>query len=235
MSAMVLTRYATLEHTENHIHIDLSVPHQVVSSAVLNGGMIQANHIVNMKVPKAGPCTELPELTLSKYCAEFGWSGTAVGMMTAASMDSFRMTKKSEQGIEVAVLVTSGLSNPRRAGDHAEHRQMASHCKQVGTINIIVITSASLTGSALIEALLVTTEAKSAALQDAGIMSPVSNKPATGTGTDSVAVVSGPGPGDIKYCGKHVLFGELLGRSVVDAVSSSLQWAMENRTYRLGQ
>jgi len=235
MSAIVLTRYATLEHTENHIHIELSVPHQVVSSAVLNGGMVQANHIVNMKVPKADPCTELPELTLSKYCADSGWNGTAVGMMTAASMDSLRMLKKSEQGIEIAALATSGLSNPRRAGDYAEHRQMASHCKQVGTINIIVITSASLTGSALIEALLITTEAKSAALQEAGIMSPVSNKPATGTGTDSVAVVSGPGPGDIKYCGKHVLFGELLGKSVTHAVSSSIQWAIENRAYRLGQ
>ena len=132
-------------------------------------------------------------------------------------------------------MVTSGLSNPRRAGDYAEHIQMASHYNQVGTINIIVITSASLTGSALIEALLVTTEAKSAALQDAGIVSPVSNKPATGTGTDSAAVASGPGPGDVKYCGKHVLFGELLGGSVIDAVSSSIQWAIENRTYRLGQ
>ncbi|MEJ2168091.1 MAG: adenosylcobinamide amidohydrolase [Desulfobacterales bacterium] len=233
--ANVLTGYAILEHTKNHIHIELSVPHQVVSSAVLNGGMVQANHIVNMKVPKDSPCPELPELTLSRYCAVSGWSGTAVGMMTAASMDSFRMTKKSEQGIEIAVLVTSGLSNPRRAGDYAEHRQMASHYKDVGTINIIVITSASLTGSALIEALLITTEAKSAALQEAGIMSPVSNKLATGTGTDSVAVVSGPGPGDVKYCGKHVLFGELLGSSVIAAVSSSIQWTIENKTHKIRQ
>ena len=235
MSAIALTRYAILEHTQNHIHVELSIPHQVVSSAVLNGGMVQANHVVNMKVPKADPCAELPELTLSKYCADFGWSGTAVGMMTAASMESFRMQKRSEQGIEIAVAATSGLSNPRRAGDYAEHRQMAFHCGQVGTINIIVITSASLTGSALVEALLITTEAKSAALLEAGVMSPVSNKPATGTGTDSVAVVSGPGPGDVKYCGKHVLFGELLGRSVIDTVASSIQWAIENRTYRLEQ
>ena len=111
---------------------------------------------------------------------------------------------------------------------------MASHYNQVGTINIIVITSASLTGSALIEALLITTEAKSAALQEAGIMSPVSNKLATGTDTDSVAVVSGPGPGDVKYCGKHVLFGELLDSSVIDTVSSS-QWAIENKNYNIRQ
>jgi len=192
--------------------------------------MVQADHIVNMKVPKTKPCTELPELTLSKYCDEYGWSGTAVGMMTAASMDSFRMRKKSEQGIEIVVLVTSGLSNPRRVGDFAEHRLMASESAEAGTINIIVITSARLTGSAIIEALLIATEAKSAALQEAGILSPISNKLATGTGTDSIAVVSGQGPGDVKYCGKHVLFGELLGSSVIDAVSSSIQWGIENKT-----
>ena len=231
--AIALTKYAILEHTKNHIHIELSIPHQVVSSAVLNGGMVQADHIVNMQVPKTSSFTELPELTLAKYCADSGWRGIAVGMMTAASMDSFRMVKKSEQGIEIVVLVTSGLSNPRRAGDYAEHRRMASPYTEVGTINIIVITSASLTQSAMIEALLIITEAKSAALQEAGIMSPVSNKLATGTDTDSVAVVSGPGPGDVKYCGKHVLFGELLGSSVIDTVLSSIQWAVESRTYKI--
>ncbi len=225
-----LTKYATLEHTKNHVHIEFNVPHQVASSAVLNGGMVQANHIVNMKVPKTSQCTESPDLTLLNYCNDFGWSGTIVGMMTAASMNSFRIMKKSEQGIDIVVLVTSGLSNPRRVGDYAEYRQMTSHIKEIGTINVIVITSAKLTGAAIIEALLIVAEAKTATLQETGIMSPVSNKLATGTGTDSVAVASGHGPGDVQYCGKHVLFGELLGSSVIDAVSSSIQWEIRNKT-----
>lgn len=217
-----LTEHASLNHTQNHIQVEFSIPHQVLSSAVLNGGIVQANYIVNLHVPKSWTGSESPELTLSKYCEDANWKGTTVGMMTAASMDSFRMAKESVQDIDVVVLVTSGLSNPRRVGDRAEHRVMAAQSEEIGTINIVVMTSATLTDAAMVEALLIVTEAKSAALQEAGIISPVSNKIATGTGTDSVAVVSGHGSETVSYCGKHVLFGEILGRMVTNTVASSM-------------
>lgn len=219
-----LTEYASLEHNENHLHIEFSQPHSVVSSAVLNGGLIEANHLVNMKVPKESTIEEPPALSLVNYCRVFGWQGTTVGMMTAASMNSFRMAKVIEQGVELVVVVTSGLSNARRVGDRAECQTMATDAMEVGTINIIVLTSAKLTQAASIEAVLMITEAKAAALQEAEVMSPVSNKLATGTGTDSVAVVAGHGPETISYCGKHVLFGELLGRLVKEAVADSIAW-----------
>ena len=136
------------------------------------------------------------------------------------------MARESVQGIEVVVLVTSGLSNPRRAGDRAEYRKMVTHSGEIGTINIIAMTSAILTRPAMVEALMIVTEAKSAALQDAKIRSPVSNKIATGTGTDAIAVVSGHGPETVRYCGKHVLIGEILGRLVTDAVTSSIDHSL---------
>ncbi len=219
-----LTKYTSLNQTPNHVHVEFSIPHQVMSSAILNGGLNYADHIVNLKVPKCLTAPSSPQLTLTKYCEDANWNGNSVGMMTAASMDSFRMAKESAQDIDIIVLVTSGLSNPRRVGDRAEHRIMAAESEEIGTINIIVITSAILTGAAMVEALLIVTEAKSAALQEARIMSPVSNKIATGTGTDSVAVVSGHGPATVSYCGKHVLFGEMLGRMVTDMVASSIAW-----------
>lgn len=224
-----LTKHASLNHTQNHIHVEFDVPHQVISSAVLNGGIVQADHIINLQVPKCSPAPRLPQVTLSKYCDDANWKGTTVGLMTAASMDSFRMAKESTQGIDIVVLVTSGLSNPRRVGDRAEHRIMAAQSEKIGTINIIVITSAILTESAMVESLLIVTEAKSAALQEAGVISPVSNKIATGTGTDSVAVVCGHGPETVHYCGKHVLFGEMLGRIVTNTVASSIEWDLKNR------
>lgn len=227
MREKILMRQTSLEHAQNYIHVEFCIPHQVISSAVLNGGIVPASHLVNLRVPKHGASFEAPEITLAKYCADAGWSGTIVGMMTAASMDSFRMTRKTVQGIDVAVLVTSGLSNPRRVGDRAEHREMMTQSKEIGTINIIAMTSTILTEPAMVEALAIVTEAKSAALQEAGIRSPVSNKIATGTGTDSIAVVSGHGPETVRYCGKHVLFGEILGRLVTDAVKSSIDWDLE--------
>ena len=53
--AIALTQYASLEHTANHVHIKFSKTHRVMSSAVLNGGLVSADHLVNMKVPKESP------------------------------------------------------------------------------------------------------------------------------------------------------------------------------------
>ncbi len=211
-----------LDHTKNHVHITFPSPRPVISSAVLNGGFVEAGHIVNLKVPKRSFSPEAPEVTLEKYCVEKGWHGTVVGMMTAASMDSFRMASESVQGVALTVFVTSGLSNPRRPGDRAENRQLGESSGAIGTINIIVATSAILTEPAMVEAVMVVTEAKAAVLQEAGIRSPVSGKTATGTGTDAIAVAGGAGPQTVRYCGKHVLFGEILGRLVMRTVAASI-------------
>lgn len=224
----VITPHATLQQTQQHIHLAFSMPHRVTSSAVLNGGIVDASHLLNLNVPKHGLSTEPPEVTLAKYCTDCGWQGTAVGMMTAASMNSFRMAKETEQGVDIVVMVTAGLSNARRVGDHAEQRIIADQPETVGTINIVVLTSAVLTEAASVEAVLMATEAKAAALQNAAIRSTVSNGIATGTGTDSVAVISGHGPEKIRYCGKHVLFGEILGRMVTDTVAAAIEWELSS-------
>jgi len=228
---MILTPYATLNQTSQHIHVEFSMPHQVLSSAVLNGGLVDTDHIINLRVSKCLATPHSPQDALTEYCDDANWHGLRVGMMTAASMASFRMAKESVQGIDIIVLVTSGLANARRVGDRAEHRIMAAESKEIGTINIIMLTSAKLTGAAMVEAILMITEAKTAALQDAGIMSPISNKIATGTGTDSVAVVNGHGSDTVTYCGKHVLFGEILGRMVTETVASSIAWDIENNLF----
>ena len=67
------------------------------------------------------------------------------------------------------------------------------------------------------------TEAKAAALQNLDIRSPVSNEPATGTGTDCIAIAADPKAEKMQYCGKHVLFGETLARLVIEAVTSSIK------------
>jgi len=225
-----ITDQARYEQTDNHIHIDFRTPHRVISSAVLNGGFSEARHILNLKVPKHSDTPETPSATLTQYCINEGWEGTTVAMMTAASMGSFRLAKECVQGIDVAVMVTAGLSNPRRTGDKAEYRQMVCDPEEVGTINTIAMTSAHLTDTAMVEALLIVTEAKAAVLQEIGILSPVSHRIATGTGTDSVAIVSGHGPETVAYCGKHVLFGEVLGRLTEEAISASIEWYRKNIT-----
>ena len=225
-----LTEHILLEHTSAFVHLEFGIPYSVASSAVLNGGLIQADHILNLKVDKnyetKNKTLALPDITLAEYCAARNWQGATVGMMTAASMESLRMARATEQGADVIVLVTSGLSNPRRAGDPAEYRQLGESMPESGTINTICLTTAKLTPAALVEAVAIATEAKVAALQDLEIVSAVSNTPATGTGTDAIAVASGDRPPQIKYSGKHVLFGEILARLVIEAVTSSVNRAV---------
>jgi len=229
MSSTLLTQYAQLIHTDKHIHIALSKTHQVLSSAVLNGGFCDANHLLNIRVSKNSSCSDSADQTLIQYGEHLNLSGTVVGMMTAAFMNSLSLEKDTVQDVDIAVLVTSGLSNPRHVGDYAEHREMTTSQTDIGTINTIVLTSAILTQAALVEAMMIATEAKTAALVDANILSPISQKLATGTGTDAIAIVNGHGPEEVQFCGKHVLFGEVLGRLVKAAVASSISWDSSNR------
>ena len=228
-----MAKGALLEVTDNHIHIAFDSPTPVVSSAVLNGGVLSANHILNLNIGnQSDPGLNIqqpPNLTLAQYCSNCGWPGTTVGLMTAASMDSFRMVQAAEQGVEIVVLVTAGLSNARRAGDYAEYREIGTPSYLAGTINIICLTTAVLTPAAMIEAVITATEAKSAALQNLGINSPVSQAPATGTGTDAIAIAGGHGPIDVKYCGKHVIFGEILANLVIEAVTSSIKGSQNEK------
>ena len=217
-----VNNFTNLHQNDDHLHLAFSSPQRVLSSAILNGGLIKADHIVNRKVRKDSLTCEAPDVSLRNYAEQQGWQGNVVGMMTAAPMSSLRIEQSCVEGIDLTVLVTTGIDNARRAGDKADVQDVLALSKHVGTINLVLICSAKLTDAAMLEAVMVATEGKAAALQDAGVVSPVSQRLATGTGTDAIAVVSGDGPEEIAFCGKHVLLGELIGRLVISAVTKSL-------------
>ncbi len=211
---------ARLTVSESHVHVAFATPWTVCGSAVLNGGIVQARHLLNLKV-SGETAHEPPETTLLRHARRQGWQGTVVGMMTAASLASLRVARATIHGVELAVLVTSGLANLRRAGDRADCRLQAC-APPAGTINMQLLTTAALTPAAMAEALMLMTEAKTAALHARDLRSPVSGLPATGTGTDAAVVASDPRGPSLRWCGKHVLFGEMLGRLTLAAVGQSV-------------
>ncbi|WP_020159928.1 adenosylcobinamide amidohydrolase [Methylobacter marinus] len=215
------------DQTARHVHLAFGRPFNALSCAVLNGGFQAVDHIVNLKVPKAACTDEEPAMTLNRYCLQQGWQGTAAGMMTAASMKSLRIRQRRMEGVDVMALVTTGLSNARRAGDPAEWRTLQPVCLDHDTINIILISTARFTPSAMVEAIMIATEAKAAALQNAAIKSAVSHAIATGTGTDAI-IMACPEAGQprIEFCGKHVLMGEVIGQLVIEAVTDSIRWEL---------
>ncbi|KAA3663930.1 MAG: hypothetical protein DWQ04_08330 [Chloroflexi bacterium] len=210
---------------KDHVLVSLKRPCSVLSSAVLNGGWVQASHLLNMKVQQnflgEQKVFPTPEETLIEYGKGLGINGRFVGMMTSAKMSSFRRVTKEAQGVTIDVLVTAGVSNAKRAGETAEYRMMGERVTNAGTINLILITNAKLTPAAMTEAVMVVTEAKTAVLAQLGIISPQTGAIATGTGTDAIAIVSGHGSTQIRFCGKHTLFGELAAQAVIEAIMQS--------------
>ncbi|MCI1943661.1 adenosylcobinamide amidohydrolase [Clostridium luticellarii] len=217
---------ARLEVTDNHVHINFSEPVEILSSAILNGGFTRASNIVNVKVGQnknkdSNKIFPPPEVTLQQYIKSKKWEGSSVGIMTAANMKSFRTSREVQGSVIVQSFITLGVSNARRAGDTADWKSFNSHSPKPGTINIILGTNARLSKAAMVEAIMIISEAKTCVMQDFNILSSVSGKTATGTGTDSCVVFTGTGE-NIDYCGKHVLMGEMVAKAVLKALKDSL-------------
>lgn len=146
---------------------------------------------------------------------------TLVG--TAADMDNLAVVTKQFGPFTVTALVTAGAkSNALRAGVD-EGTNIEPSDPPAGTINIIVLTNARLTDGALARAVVTITEAKTAALEDLKVTSSYTKGvQATGTGTDSVIVVSGSNGPKVTYSGGHSRIGELIARAVHQAVIEAL-------------
>ncbi len=214
-----------LSRSAGFIRLSFARPHRALSCAVLNGGYCDASDYLNVKVGRdsAGELED-PALTLQRLSSRLCCPGITVGMMTAASLDSLRIVEGAIAGETLAVLVTTGLENARRAGDPAEYRSLEVVPPRRGTINLAIVTSARLADAALVEMVAIATEAKVAVLQELAVKSPVSGGLATGTGTDAIAVFSGHGLARVRFAGKHTLLGEHLGKMVMHAIRSSVDY-----------
>ena len=143
-------------------------------------------------------------------------------MATAADMDNLAVTTKTFKPFIVTVLVTAGAkTNAIRTGvDEGKHIEGE---EPKGTVNILILTNARLTDGALARAIVTATEAKTAAFEDLKVPSSYTKTvQATGTGTDSVIVVSGTTGPRVTYTGGHSLIGELIGKAVYEAVVEAL-------------
>ena len=93
----------------------------------------------------------------------------------------------------------------------------------IGTINLLLHFNCNLSFGALTGALLTATEAKSAAIQELLLPSQVSSGIATGSGTDGAIIICDTNSKHLfTDTGKHSKLGELIGRTVHDAVHTAL-------------
>ena len=212
----------SIRQTEKYILLTFNEQMHAISSCVLNGGLQNIRHVLNLKVVDDDTITEDPAVTLSTMCVELGLVEKCLGMMTAASMTTLRHQTCWFGELYFSAIVTAGLENSRRAGDAADVI-CSDGALPAGTINLVVSTNANLAPAAMVEALMIATEAKAAALEALNIRSAKSGAIATGTGTDAIAIVSDPNGVPLRYVGKHVVAGEMLAQAVIGALSASLE------------
>ena len=162
---------------------------------------------------------------VNKILTDLNLSSAKTAMLlTGADMDNLVVKKEEYLEFKFFALVTAGTkSNAQRIGvDKAGSLERDGRFENLGTINVIVLTNASLSEGAMARGMITLTEAKAVALEDLDIRSSYNPEiRATGTGTDNAIVVSGQGA-RIDYLGGHAKMGELMARAVTSAVKEAI-------------
>ena len=149
-------------------------------------------------------------------------------LSTSVDMDNLAVCERSYQEFKVCCLATAGAKgNALRTGvDVASYVERAGNFTSAsGTINVILLTNATLSDGAMARTIITITEAKTAALQDLDVRSTSTpQNQATGTGTDNIIVVSRKGLGKaLRLASGHTKIGELIGFSTKTAVAEALK------------
>ncbi len=203
------------EIRESAIIIHSDVQLKALSSAVLNGGFIQSQNILNYQVP-LNYSHEDPKMDLQHVSEALGLKKPVIGLMTGVNIKNVSIKNEISNSISTCAIITAGLTNPAAAGDYIP-------TKDFGTINIIVLIDGNLTDSALVDAVKTITEAKTLVLHDLDVRSPYSDHFATGTTSDAV-VVACTGQGRfLEYSGTATQLGYLIANCVKKALRNALQ------------
>ena len=251
-----------IHRQEKIIYVHLIAPHRVLSTCRSSAGGMHDDllYVYNHQSCEPGgdhnhslmhlaiDCPEQYRKAIAqRYSLPFQRCAT---LGTAANMNNAAICHETYSDLEVVAVCTAGVErNAGRAGDPSSYYepQARSECAKdeaeitdkksaapsAGTINAMIFINRELTPGAMVTAVITATEAKSAALQELEVPSRYSEGLATGTGTDQIAVAAKIGGEAIAYAGKHSKLGELIGRTVHDAVIQAL--AMQNSLTPAGQ
>jgi adenosylcobinamide amidohydrolase len=204
-----------------------SRPVRACSWAIVHGGLVDTDHVAWLEVRDGDLRPPTDAAALLRQRLDERSLRRAVGLLTSRRVSTFQDARAAYGALWARCIATVGLGNALRAGD------APGVAGRIGTINLLVHIAAPLTDAALLEASAIATEAKAAAVLEAGILSRRSGRPATGTGTDCTVVTcvrSVALPGAAVYAGKHTAIGAVVGESAFEAVRAGVAaWLLERK------
>jgi len=232
---------AEVHRTGKMISVRFAVPHRVISTCRVNGGIRQdLQGIFNHQScePAAHVRRDLkiiisdPARYMQGLCERHGLPELVASLGTAANMQHAAIETCSFRDLSVTAICTGGVEgNAGRAGDPASvwegedgFEPLSPPGKEPpGTINIMLLVNRELSEGAMVRSIVTATEAKSAVLQELAVSSRYSEGLATGTGTDQIAVACRLGERPpLTSAGKHAKLGELVAHAVIGALRTTL-------------
>ncbi|MBW7473184.1 adenosylcobinamide amidohydrolase [Paenibacillus oenotherae] len=210
----------SVEFVDDRIGVQLHEPLQTLSSAVYGGGFGHGDSFVNWKVPVSYYGND-PADDVRSMLREWGYSpSSTIGLLTAAKLTHASIAEAEGDRFNIVCIATSGTGNAARSG---MSREVFSAYKP-GTINIMLFIDGSMTPSAMVNAVITATEAKTAALTDLGITDPDNGRGATGTTTDAIIIGASQSQrfGAVHaYAGAATTIGNAIGNMVYRTVYES--------------
>ncbi len=211
-----------VSRADRSLVVHFAAPQRMCSWAIVNGGLTDARAVgwIEVRDEELRPPTDARTLLRARL-ANAG-APDAVGLLTSRDLAAFVDVTSRDYDASARCIATVGLGNALRAGDPT------GPVARIGTINLLCHVSVPLSDEALLEAMSIATEARTAAILDAAVPSVRSGAPATGTGTDCIVLAAPIALRRETYAGKHTRIGHVVGAAVSEAVRrGATQWKLE--------
>lgn len=225
----VLSSGATLTAAYDYLLISFSHPMDSLSTAIWGGGCRKILWALNQKLTVFYPSEEdfpggsVPAYLRLSLLAKGCDPEKSAALLTSARMEWFKYVKEEDHGLTVEIIATAGVEKTAaRAGEPAFYREEDHHFYPAGTINLMALVSGTMPPGIMARALITITEGKTAALQDLGIASVSTGRPATGTATDGITLITDPSGPTYTDAGTFAKLGELLASATHKAVTGCL-------------
>jgi adenosylcobinamide amidohydrolase len=200
--------------------VDLGYRHRVAGWPVVGPSLGTATTIAWLQVPDRKRAGDQPPEDFFRDQAKAARIDADIGMMTAADIAAHSWETGQDAAMEITAICTAGLTNGESVlpGGQPEPPQTW----HPGTVNILLHANAPLSDGALLEAVSIVAEARTAAILALGI-SLMDGRPLTGTGTDCIVVAAPPGAHALRHCGLHTALGRLIAETTYRAVAGAVK------------
>jgi len=192
------------------------VPHRVLSWSMLRPGFHTVHRVAWLEIHNRDLPPDVDAAQLIRDRVGGARLDDAVVFVTSRDIHRHHLERAAVETERATCLTTVGLSNSERVGVRLHQPPPLA-----GTINTLVQVSRPLSEAALIEAVSIATEARTAAVLDSGERR--KGLAITGTGTDCIAIAAPLGDDAAVFAGKHTAIGECIGAAVYRATAEGIR------------